>query len=255
MSKNSFITTTDATVNFWQGCNKVSDGCKYCYMYRQKEQYGQNGYIIKRSSDATFYSALKWKEPKLIFTCSWSDFFIKEADEWRDEAWKVIKQTPWHLWKIATKRPERILECLPTDWGDGYENVIMGTTAENQKTANIRLPILNSIPAKYRWVICEPLLEQIDTSKYLHNIDWIVIGGESGNEIGKWLYRPCNIEWIEDIVKQCKDANVAVNVKQLGNFLAKKLKLIDRHGKNTSEFPTQLKVQEFPKFIIDKIKL
>ena len=91
--ENTKIQWTDATVNFWTECKKVSDGCKYCYMYRDKERYGQEPTSILRTSDNTFDKALKWKEPKLIFTCSWSDFFIDEADQWRDDAWEVIRKT------------------------------------------------------------------------------------------------------------------------------------------------------------------
>jgi protein gp37 len=71
---------TNATVNFWTGCQKVSEGCKYCYMYRDKERYKKDPRQVMRTNIATFYQALRWKEPRLIFTCSWSDFFIKDAD-------------------------------------------------------------------------------------------------------------------------------------------------------------------------------
>ena len=119
----SFIQWTDNTVNFWSGCQKVSEGCKFCYMYRLKDQNGQSGSVVRRSSDAKFYEALYWKEPTMIFTCSMSDFFIEEADEWREDAWDVIRRTPQHKWQILTKRPERIKECLPADWGEGWDNV------------------------------------------------------------------------------------------------------------------------------------
>ena len=84
--KDSKIQWTDDTVNFWHGCKKVSDGCKFCYMYRDKERYGQDATTILRSGDNIFYQALKWKEGRKIFTCSWSDFFIAEADGWRADA-------------------------------------------------------------------------------------------------------------------------------------------------------------------------
>ena len=72
--------------------------------------------VIKRTSDATFYQALKWKEPRRIFTNSWSDCFIEEFDPWRDDAWSVIKQTPQHQWQVLTKRPELINDRLPDVW-------------------------------------------------------------------------------------------------------------------------------------------
>src|SRR5688500_2786405 len=122
------IQWTDATVNFWTGCTKVSDGCKFCYMYRDKERLRKDPKTVLRTSDEIFYKALKWKDAKRIFTCSWSDFFIKDADEWRKDAWDVIRKTQHHQWQILTKRPERIKECLPEDWGGGWDNVWLGVS-------------------------------------------------------------------------------------------------------------------------------
>lgn len=116
----SNIQWTESTHNFWSGCTKVSDGCKFCYMHRIKEGKGENGSTVTRASDKYFYAPYFDKEPKLIFTCSMSDFFIEQADSWRERAWATIKNTPWHTWQILTKRPERIKQCLPADWGDGY---------------------------------------------------------------------------------------------------------------------------------------
>jgi len=117
--KQTNIQWTDSTVNFWTGCKKVSEGCKYCYMYRIKDRQGKIGSFVKRVSDYSFYEPLSWEEPMLIFTCSMSDFFIEEADPWRKDAWDVIRKTPQHKWQILTKRPERIKDCLPDDWGNG----------------------------------------------------------------------------------------------------------------------------------------
>lgn len=122
MSKSSFIEWTQATWNPWHGCIKVSEGCRYCYMYRDKTRYGQNPKIISKSK-TTFDDPLKWAEPQLIFTCSWSDWFIDAADDWRDEAWEIIRKSPHHTFQILTKRPERIADHLPSDWGAGWDNV------------------------------------------------------------------------------------------------------------------------------------
>lgn len=89
MAKETGISWTDSTVNFWHGCVKVSEGCKYCYMFRDKERYRQEPTTVIRSKESTFNKPLHWKEPRLIFVCSWSDFFIEQADEWRDDAWKL----------------------------------------------------------------------------------------------------------------------------------------------------------------------
>ena len=249
------IQWTDTTINFWMGCRKVSDGCKYCYMYRDKERYGQDPFTVVRVSAATIMNILKsLKDFSKIFTCSWSDFFIEYADVWRADDWKVIKAHPLHQWHILTKRPERIRECLPDDWGDGYDNVWIGVSIENQKVALPRLKALIEVPAAVKFVSAEPLLEPVDLmldkcitgDEQEHSIDWVIIGGESGNEVGKYLYRPCEIEWIEDIIQQCKNAQVPVFVKQLGTHLKHKLKLSDRHGGDIDEWPAALKIREFP---------
>lgn len=262
MGDNTKIEWADATINFWHGCDKVSAGCKFCYMYRDKSRYGQDGKNLQRSKNETFFRALKWKEPRKIFTCSWSDFFIKGADEWRAEAWKVIKDTPQHTWLILTKRPERIAQCLPPDWGKGYPNVWLGVSVENQKTADFRIMKLFENFAKIRFLSVEPILGPIDLSKYLavqipgdkkiyYPIHWVILGGESGNETGEFKYRPAKLEWFRDILKQCKDKEVSIFVKQLGNSLAKQLELKDRTGANLAEekFPHYLKIQEFPAIV------
>lgn len=118
MAKDTKIEWSNSTQNFWIGCEKVSEACKFCYMFRDLNRYKQfdpKGYT--RVSDKTFYQALKWKDSRRIFTCSWSDFFLEAADADRPDAWRVIKDTPWHTWLILTKRPERILDNLPSDWG------------------------------------------------------------------------------------------------------------------------------------------
>lgn len=138
MTKNSLIQWTKLTWNPWHGCKKVSPGCKFCYMYRDKARYNQNPVIVQRSRQETFNSPLKWREPGFVFTCSWSDFFIDEADKWRQNAWDIIRRTPHLIYQILTKRPERIKQCLPPDWGDGWQNVWLGTSVENQK--NIQSP-------------------------------------------------------------------------------------------------------------------
>ncbi len=241
------IQWTDATVNFWTGCRKVSDGCKFCYMYRDKERYGQDPTNVLPTSDNTFNKALKWDEPKLIFTCSWSDFFIEEADQWRQDAWDVIRDTPHHNWQILTKRAERIIECLPDDWGDGWDNVWLGVSIESQKYMH-RAETLANIPAKTRFISAEPLLRELDFKQLqeLDNFHWCIIGGESGNATGKYRYRECKQEWIEKIIDDLRYTKVAVFVKQMGTHLAKQMRLNDRHGGDIDEWPLNLRIREFP---------
>jgi protein gp37 len=185
----------------------------------------------------------------LVFTCSWSDFFIEEADDWRDEAWEIIRNTPHLTYQILTKRPERILECLPEDWGDGYDNVWLGVTVENNATRQ-RINSLSGVPARIRFISFEPLLEWLELADYMPVLaqyyHWAILGGESGNDNGQYRYRPCQLEWLEYLADVCKMAQMAVFVKQLGTHLHHELGLRDRHARDVDEFPESLKVREFP---------
>ncbi|CAN5443705.1 DUF5131 family protein [soil metagenome] len=270
MSEQTKIQWTTASWNPWHGCRKVSDGCKFCYMYRDKSRYGQDPTKVVRSR-TTFNQPLKMTEPSLIFTCSWSDWFIEEADAWRGEAWKIIKDTPHHTYQILTKRPENIVHRLPDDWGEGYENVWLGVSVEHQEAADERIESLLYVKAKTRFLSVEPLLGEVDLTrigetqfsagtncltgkkhrlysedKNLPKIDWVIIGGESGNHHGKFQFRPCELEWIENLVWQCNSADVPVFVKQLGTYLSDKMNLKDSHGGDISEFPEDLQIREFP---------
>lgn len=171
MGERSRIEWTDATWNPWHGCTKVSPGCKHCYMYREKKQYGQNPAVVVRSK-TTFTAPLKWKEPRRIFTCSWSDFFHETADPWRAEAWDVIRRTPQHTYLILTKRPERIREAappqLPLGWIDDgpWPNVWLGVSVETQEYS-WRIDHLAQIPAAIRFLSLEPLLGPLNISPWL----------------------------------------------------------------------------------------
>lgn len=246
MADLSKIQWTDSTYNPWHGCTKVSPGCDYCYMMRDKQKYGQDGTMIQRSK-TKFLEPLKWKEPRKIFMSSWTDFFIKDADDWRPEVWeKVIKQTPQHTYQILTKRINLVPRRLPKDWGNGYDNVWLGVSVENQDLANRRIPILQEIPAKVRFLSIEPLIGPVDLTNLLDGIHWVIIGGESGNDTGKWRYRPCELVWIKNIIEECLLQGVPVFVKQLGTHLSKQLGLKDRHGGNIDEWHSFLQIREFP---------
>ena len=242
MSKISAIEWTDGTWNPWHGCIKVSPGCKNCYMYRDKARYGQKPMEVVRSKPATFNAPLKWKEPRMIFTCSWSDFFIEEADQWRDDAWDIIRQTPQHTYQILTKRPELIRPRLPKDWGDGYKNVWLGVSVEDQLYADIRVPYLLQIPAYRRFLSMEPLIGPIDlvrchsTRVKLNNwpaptrVDWVIVGGESGPG-----YRQINSDWACSIRDQCKAAGVPFFFKQMSGIKSK-----------MQPIPDDLQIREMP---------
>lgn len=256
MGEISTIQWTQATWNPWHGCKKISPGCKYCYMYRDKEMHKQDPTLVVRGK-TTFNAPLKWKEPRLIFTCSWSDWFIDEADQWRSEAWAIIKATPWHTYQILTKRIDRVLNCLPPDWGAGYPNVWLGVSVESQDEV-WRIDLLGKIPAAKHFISFEPLIGEL-TEQFIDSVDWIIIGGESGNETGKYRYRPMQLEWARSIidgyrtVSVLNDSPTAIFVKQLGTYQAKELGLKDHHGGDMSEWPRDLQIREMPK-VVDNLE-
>jgi len=209
MGNTTEISWTDATWNPWRGCHKVSAGCANCYMFPGQRQYGLDPAQVIRAARGTFRAPLSkmWQTGRKIFTCSWSDFFIAEADPWRAEAWDVIRQTPQHTYQVLTKRPERIAANLPADWGAGWPHVWLGVTAEDQKTAERRLPILREIPAAVRFVSCEPMLEPMRPD--LAGLAWVICGGESGPN-----RRPFAKPWAAYLRQQCRAAGVAFYFKQ-----------------------------------------
>lgn len=250
MGQISKIQWTDATWNIARGCSKVDADCKFCYMYRDSfdgTRYNPRE-VVKTKT--VFNMPLKLKEPSKIFTCSLTDFFHEGCDSFREEAWDIIRKCPQHQFQILTKRSERIIQCLPNDWGKGYHNVWLGTSV-GSNAGMIRIDQLKNVPSVIKFISFEPLHEYIDLSNHLNLLyfHWAIIGGESGHETGNYRYRPCKIEWIEEMTKFLKGIGIDVFVKQLGTYLAKEMKLSDRHGGNIKEFPKSLQVREFPNFI------
>lgn len=113
-----------------------------------------------------------------------TDFFVEEADQWREDIWKIIRQRSDIAFRILTKRANRIKESLPADWGDGYENVMLSVTCENQRRADERLPVLLSIPAKHKGFMAAPFIGPVDADKYLASgqIDEVLCGGKTTTE-------------------------------------------------------------------------
>lgn len=216
MADNSKIGWTDHTHNFWWGCHKVSEECKFCYI---------DG-IMRRGGYAPFNGPMRtknWKNPfrwnrqaeatgdrKRVFTCSMSDFFHPGADKWRDEAWEVIRACENLDWLILTKRPERILSHLPRDWDDGYPNVWLGVTAGCRKSFS-RIDILQDVPTAIRFISAEPLLESLDLTPYLECLDWVITGCERAK---KGQRRLMELDWVREIDGQCMAAGVPHFFKQ-----------------------------------------
>ena len=213
--------------NPWHGCEKYSAGCKNCYVYRRDESIGKDASIVTKTK--SFDLPLKknkkgeYKIPSgaTVYTVMTSDFFNEGADEWREEIWDIIKTRSDLFFMIITKRIVRFASCVPADWEEGYDNVAITCTVENQKCADERLPIFMSLPIKHKYITSEPLLSKIDMSKYLDkSIEGVVVGGESGINA-----RVCDYNWVLDIRRQCQEKGVPFHFKQTGAKLLKNGKL------------------------------
>lgn len=211
--------------NPWHGCTKISPGCKYCYVYRQDEMYGADissslcrktgnfNLPLKKKRDGSF----KIPEGRIVFTCFTSDFLLEDADPWRGECWEMMRIRQDLMFYFFTKRIDRLEKCLPREWGEGFDNVIIGCTVENRAMADYRLPIFKSLPIKHKSIIVAPMLEHMDISAYIdEEIEEVSVSGESGADA-----RPCNYEWVLDIRRQCIEKNVPFRFHQTGAHFIK----------------------------------
>lgn len=206
----------------WRGCKRYSDGCKYCYLHKGDARRGIDTSKIVKTDD--FYSPIlknkngeyKIKPNQTVYLCFSTDFLIEEADEWRNECWKMIKERSDLHFLFLTKRIERFSSCIPDDWGEGYDNVTVGCTVENQRNADYRLKIFSQLPIKHKNIICQPLLEKIDIAKYLNGIELAVVGGESDKNA-----RALNYDWVLFIREQCIKSGVSFEFRQCGTHFIK----------------------------------
>lgn len=208
--------------NPWRGCHKYSEGCKYCYIHKgdSKRKIDTNN-IIKTDKfyapiDKTKKGEYKMKSGQTVYLGFSTDFLIEEADEWRDECWRIMKERPDLNFLFLTKRIERLVKCLPEDWKNGYDNVTIGCTVENQKTAEERLSIFKKLPIKHKNIICQPLIEKISIEKYLDGVELVVVGGESDKNA-----RPLNYDWVLSIREQCISSKVSFEFRQCGTHFIK----------------------------------
>lgn len=242
------------TFNPWRGCTKVSPGCANCYAAASSGMnpkvlgiWGKNG---SRPGAAAKYwrDPLTWNakaaaagERHRVFCGSLMDIFegpeTMPASFWpsvqaaRARVFDLIKQTPSLDWLLLTKRPENILGMLPADWGDGYPNVALMTSVENQEQAELRIPLLLAAPAAARGLSLEPLLARVtmrsewlypnfaaDDPRYYRpggrGVDWMIVGGESGAR----TRRPMDPQWARSLRDQATSAGVAFHFKQWGRW-------------------------------------
>ncbi|WP_449290967.1 DUF5131 family protein [Oscillibacter ruminantium] len=211
--------------NPWHGCKKCSEGCQNCYMYFLDRMRNQDGSNIYRTKNGFRYPLQKNRQGKykiqsgeMIRVCMTSDFFLAEADEWRPEAWDIIRQRPDVKFFLLTKRPERVVTCLPTDWGDGWDNVFFNVTCENQRRADERIPLLFQLPFKHKGIMTAPLIGAIDIEQYLQLgiIEQVLCGGE--NYDGS---RPCHYDWVKQLSEQCRKYDVTFDFIETGSVFVK----------------------------------
>ena len=173
-----------------------------------------------------------------------ADIFDNRAPPaWRTDLWALIRATPALEWQLLTKRPQNIAGMLPPDWGDGWPNVWLGTTTENQHEAVRRIPHLIAVPATVRFLSVEPMLEAIDLSPWLDRLHHVIVGGESG--VGN-RSRPMDPHWLRDLRDQALTAGLALFVKQLGSNRAAWPGVRHRKGEDPAEWPADLRIQDFP---------
>lgn len=207
--------------NAWVGCEEISAACDFCYAKAWAKRAGRPELW---QGDRQRTTAENWKQPfkwnavaraagerHRVFVNSLSDFFDNQVDEkWRHEAWNVISHCPDLDWLLLTKRPQNIQKMLPVGWLHGWPHVWIGTTVENQKEANRRIPNLLAVPAVVHFLSMEPLLERVDISPWAVNLEWIICGSESGGRSA----RICDLDWVRSIRDQCAAFEIAFFWKQ-----------------------------------------
>jgi protein gp37 len=230
------IEWTESTWNPITGCTKISTGCKNCYaevMTRRLQAMGQEKYLNGFNltlHPKTLNEPYTWKKPRVIFVNSMSDLFHKDIPiQYIMDVFRVMKENPHHVFQILTKRADLLLYYDKEGYLEWTHNIWMGVTVEDD-TVTKRINLLQQTEAKIKFLNCEPLLTAIPEMN-LTNIDWIIVGGESGR-----TPRPIKEEWILDIKDQCKKANVAFYFKQWGGTNKKKNGKSLR-GKQYTEMP------------------
>ncbi len=212
--------------NPWHGCTKKSEGCKHCYMFYLDKIHDNkvDSSVVYRTNNFNYPlqrdrgGEYKIKSGEQIRICMTSDFFVEEADEWRDEAWNIIRQRKDISFFILTKRPERVVEHLPSDWEEGYENVLFNVTCENQVRADERIPILLSLPFKHKGIMCAPFIGRVSIDKYLDSgqIEQVIVGGENYDGA-----RPCDFDWVKELHDSCVKRNITFCFMETGSVFIK----------------------------------
>lgn len=262
MGAHTTIEWTDSSLNFWEGCTKVSDGCRGCYAETMAKRWGKghwgpkaprrpvNWRPILRQIQARAANgdvSRNGTNRLMVFVNDISDLFESPEtmpaesrpiiEGLREECWRVIEANPQLIFQLLTKRPENVLAMIPEHWRAGLPtNVWVGTSAERQDVLDRRIVELGMIPATVRFLSLEPLLADIELLTWLASAvtstgrrlyDWCVTGGESGPGA-----RPMDVEWVREILRACRAHNIPAFTKQLG---AKPFSVADRISHRNSE--------------------
>jgi protein gp37 len=255
--ENSNIGWCHHTQNFWVGCDKIAPECAHCYINRVLARQGRKPW-------GQLYRTKTWTNPgtwerraakdnrySRVFTCSLSDFFHSKADEWRADAWSIIRSTPHLIYLILTKRPELIESRLPDDWGHGYPNVWLGVSTGCRQTLN-KMDSLRRIPvhpSAVRFVSAEPLLEDIAPHINLEGFGWVIAGGESGggpeyrwDSTADWRKefaapgrRIMDLTWADHLRQRCHELGIPFFFKQTTAYRSGQGE--EALGKKIQEFP------------------
>lgn len=243
MATKTGIGWCDHTHNEWIGCMAVSQACDHCYAEAMVKRFGNDFATRRLTSEANRMQPFRWNRKaardgvrRRVFCASMADVFDnKVSEEWRDSLWLTIVACQQLDWLLLTKRPQNIPKMLPKTfmtgkhWGDGWPNVWLGCTVENQTEAGRRIPHLRSVPSRVSFLSCEPLLGPINLN--LEGISWVITGHESGRN-----RRETKEEWTRHLLAQCQSAGVPFFYKQaFENGRMNYAPLLD--GREYKEFP------------------
>lgn len=206
----------------WRGCHRYSEGCQFCYIHKGDAKRGVDTDQIVKTGRADAPIARKKNgeyriaSGQTVYLCFSSDFLLPEADGWRDECWRMMRQREDLDFLFLTKRIERFMDCIPANWGSGYDNVTVGCTVENQRRADERLPLFHDLPIKHKNIICQPMISPINLSGYLEGVELVVVGGESDR-----FARALDYDWVLSVREQCVKARVSFAFRQCGTHFIK----------------------------------
>jgi protein gp37 len=284
MGEATTIAWCHHTFNPWWGCSHVSPGCVHCYAEVWAKRTGHP--VWGAHAERRTFGEKHWREPlawnaaarhagerRRVFCASMADVFEDRPALLAERAklWALIEATPWLDWQLLTKRVADVLGMTPGVWsgpGGWPGNVWIGTSVESQEWANKRVSVLLRIPAKVRFLSCEPLLGHVDLRRIEapngelidcldgaasdprdgvvhatapHSVDWVIAGGESGPHA-----RRMDPGWARSIRDDCAAAGVPFLFKQAGSALAREWGLRDAKGEDPRELPADLRVRQWP---------